>query len=263
MYFESIKSLIDKLAKDEAVQPTVVRLPLFFVEVESEKYLADIINQFDFFINTGTTHPGDNKPECVKHLVGLNEFNAIGEVLNNDSPEDVVDKIKNNKLSTHLATGETLGSLWTNHEHKGNQINNLITEMINGIKTYYMLNEAYFGDDESLNINKMKNALSSDYTFVYIEGEFLNMNLSLHDADLEEIVYQHALRFCLAKFITSSPKMKNIKIGNINIFLNNFDVNIPYNPIVLKRLSLFVPEGHDYPEQYYFGESVNLSECLK
>jgi len=258
MYFESIKSLIDKLSKDEAVQPTVVRLPLFFVEVESEKYFADIVRQFDFFINIGTTHPGDTKPECVHHLININEFNALGDKFTDESEEDVI-----RKRAHTISTGETLGSLWTNHEHKGNQINNLITEMINGIKTYYMLNENYFGDEESINTKKMKNALSSDYTFVYIEGEYLNMNLSLHDADLEEIVYHHVLRFCLAKFITSSPKMKNIKIGNINIFLNNFDVNIPYSPTVLKRLGLFVPEGHDYPEQYYFGEKVNLSECLK
>jgi len=261
MYFESIRSLIDKLSKDEAVQPTVVRLPLFFVEVESEEYFADIVNQFDFFINKGTTHQGDIKPKCVKHLIEINEFNTLGEIHTDSSPEYIIKRIDNGEFN--LSTGETIGSLWTNHEHKGNQINNLITEMINGIKTYYMLNETYFGEEESLNIKKMKNALSSDYTFVYIEGEYLNMNLSLHDADLEEIVYQHALRFCLAKFITSSPNMKNIKIGNINIFLNNFDVNIPYGPTVLKRLGLFIPEGFDYPEQYYFGEKVNLSECLK
>lgn len=261
MYFESIRSLIDKLSKDEAVQPTVVRLPLFFVEVESEKYFADIVRQFDFFINIGTTHPGDSKPDCVKHLIEINEFNSLGDRLTESSPEEIIAKINNREL--FVSTGETLGSLWTNHEHKGNQINNLITEMINGIKTYYMLNETYFGDEESINTRKMKNALSSDYTFVYIEGDYLNMNLSLHDADLEEIVYHHALRFCLAKFITSSPKMSNIKIGNINIFLNNFDVNIPYSPTVLKRLGLFIPDGNDYPEQYYFGEKVNLSECLK
>lgn len=261
MYFESIKSLIEKLTKDEAVQPTIVRLPLFFVEVESEEYLANIVRQFDFFINIGKTYPGDKKPDYVKHLIEINEFNSLGDKLTDSSPEEIIDKINNRELL--ISTGETLGSLWTNHEYKGNQINNLITEMINGIKTYYMLNETYFGDEESINTKKMKNALSSDYTFVYIEGEYLNMNLSLHDADIEEIIYQHTLRFCLAKFIVSSPKMSNIKIGSINIFLNNFDVNIPYNPIVLKRLSLFIPEGSDYPEQYYFGEKVNLSECLK
>jgi len=258
MILTDVKSLLgDFDSKYKGAQPTMLRLPLFYSEVESKEYFKRVTNIFDFFISNGKANASD-KPDFINHFCDFTEIEEFCEKNPNLEFDDIL--INSRK---EFGTGETLGTSWINHEFLGNQIGNLINGIILGINSFHMIYEGYFGDSICVNVDKNKTTQVCDYTFVYIDDKYINMNLSLHNPDVEDIIFQHTLRHLLAKFIQSSPKMRNLQIGHINIFINNLDTNTPYNPLSMERIELFVPYNIDYPGEYYFGEKVNLSECLK
>lgn len=249
----------DENISEDRVQPVIINEYLGAPVAPSNEYILDLLRLFDFYINTGTATGADKRyylPERYSYFAGFSEAMSITEDSDYEDFDEAIDN-----LVPEIGTGITLGSLWINHEELGNQISTMVDKFVHGSASYFTLQEIYNGGESCTDFLEKKTTLLSHYTHFFVEDGLLHCNVSLHDVDIHDIILHFNLRYLLSYFILTSEKFKNIRFGDINIFINNYMVKEEKQKRpVLSKYEIFTGLDRMYPEVYISGDKVSIYE---
>jgi len=257
--------LLDSLIKENQIisdlkQPIFLSEHIGVTKCTSEKYLLQKLELFQYYLNYGDYKytPNNIKPEVLSWICS---FEDAMDACENSENEDFDESIK--ELRNTIGTGVTLGSMWINHDILGNQINNLIRNFIFGSNSFFCLSETYHDEtvnDKATDFKRKKCTLVTDFTHIYIENKRLNMNVSIRNCDIYDIIECLTLRYFLSKFILSQENLSSVTPGYINMMISNYIVpeNLIEEPsIILHKYEIFTPVKN-YASKYYDNELCTI-----
>lgn len=240
--------------------------PVFLSEllsVASSYSLSDfesIIEEFQYYVNLGGyVHTKSSiKPKFLEWICSFEDAMNKCEESNIQDFDKAVDILK-----SEIDSGVTIGDLWINHNELGNQIMQAIDSLVNrGAKSFY-ISECYNEvdvNDKATDFKRKKCTLVTDSTYIFLENNTININMSMKNCDIYDVVKSINLRHLLCRLILSSQRMRGVILGDINILLNNFIYT--EEQVTLHNFYLKLPEI-DYASEYYNNGFISMYEDYK